>query len=158
MRMLLGWSVFIGLIWFLAFAAVQIAATMTPSPVDADALRILSKTLQDIGWGLASFAKPLLQLAIVLLILLEAAKRLGLISDQATLTSTYDTMLRSIRIQAVIAIIIVTAVSISALAGVGQTDVLKDLALVVVGFYFGSRKEDHLPENTRRSPSEPPLP
>jgi len=145
MKMLFGWSVFIGVLWFIAFAAAQIATTMAHGGPDADAMMQLTRTIQDIGWGLASFAKPLLQLAIILLILLEAGKRLGIVSDQMTLASTYDRLLGSTTIQAAIAIIIVTAVSISALAGVGQTDVLKDLALVVVGFYFGTKKaEDRL--------------
>ncbi len=43
-------------------------------------------------------------------------------------------------VQALIAIIIVSSVCIAALAGVREVNALKDLALVVVGFYFGSRR------------------
>jgi hypothetical protein len=152
MKMLFGWSLFVGLVWFIAFAAVQAGVAAAPPDV-ANALQPVSRALQEIGWGLASFARPLLQLAIVLLILLEAGKRLGIISDQMTLASTADRILGSTSIQAVIAIIIVVAVSISALAGIGDTGVLKDLALVVVGFYFGSKAKDtdsNHPDDTGR--------
>jgi hypothetical protein len=138
MKMLFGWSLFVGLVWFVAYVAVQVGSATAPAEI-ANALIPISRSLETIGWGLATFAKPLLQLAIVLLILLEAGKRLGIISDQTTIAGTYDRILGSTSIQAAIALIIVVAVSIAALAG-NQTDVLKDLALVVVGFYFGTRK------------------
>jgi hypothetical protein len=43
-------------------------------------------------------------------------------------------------VQAFIAVAIVGALVIGALAGIGRIDTLKDIALVVVGFYFGTRR------------------
>jgi hypothetical protein len=120
----------------LVFAALQAAAVMYPNQ---PAVQPVLEMTERIGWGLAPFIKPILQLALVLVILIEAGRRLGIISDQ-TLSGSYGLILESASIQAVIAIIIVVAVSISALAGIGDTPVLKDLALVVVGFYFGTRR------------------
>ncbi len=157
MRMLFGWSVFVGLLWFVAFVAVQTGVATAPPDI-ANALQPVAAYLRDIGWGLASFARPLLQLAIVLLILLEAGKKLGVISDQMTLAGTYDRVLSSTSIQAVIAIIIVAAVSISALAGVGDTAVLKDLALVVVGFYFGTKTKERDGQGGASLPERAPAP
>jgi hypothetical protein len=156
MRMLVGWSVIVGLIWFLTFAALQVLAVSSPDT--ARHLEPIMQLLEGIGVGLATFIKPLLQLAIVLLILLEAAKRLGFVSDQMTISVSTSSILQSKSIQAVIAIIIVAAVSISALAGVGDTAVLKDLALVVVGFYFGTKAKEHDGQGDAISPDRAPAP
>jgi hypothetical protein len=119
------------------FAALQALAVMYPN---RPAVQPVLEMTERIGWGLAPFIKPILQLALVLVIWIEAGRRLGIISDQMTLSGSYGLIIESASIQAVIAIIIVVAVSISALAGIGDTPVLKDLALVVVGFYFGTRR------------------
>jgi hypothetical protein len=138
MKLVFGWSVFVGLIWVLVFVGLQAVGALYPA--QAGNVEHLLDIVTQIGKALGDFVKPILQLALVLIILIEAAKRLGLISDDASLVGTYRSLAESASIQAVIAIIIVVAVSISALAGIGDTGVLKDLALVVVGFYFGTHR------------------
>lgn len=47
-----------------------------------------------------------------------------------------------LNVQAVMAIIIITSLSLLALVNVNGANVVKDIALVVVGFYFGSRRTE----------------
>lgn len=80
------------------------------------------------------FAKPLLQLSVVLLIVDWILGKFGL-----SLASRRRAGL-DWNIQTIIALMVVGAFSIAALGGLSGVSVLKDLALVVVGFYFGSQK------------------
>lgn len=149
---------FVGLIWFLAFLSFQIFGFLHPD-LRNDVQPIVERIF-DIGAGLASFISPILQLALVLLIIMEAGRRIGIGSDGFSLANVLSTNAGSTSIQAIIAIIIVLAVSIAALGGIGRVDVLKDLALVVVGFYFGSRRQnlssglDPVPPNDTASSSQ----
>ena len=79
------------------------------------------------------FVRPLVQLVIILAIVEWILKRLGisLFSEKTKFEWT---------IQTVIAVILVSAFAIVAL-GAGEITALKDLALVVVGFYFGTQKK-----------------
>jgi hypothetical protein len=49
MRMLFGWSVFVGLVWFLIFATLQVVAITYPD--QADKLAVVRTTVEQIGWG-----------------------------------------------------------------------------------------------------------
>jgi hypothetical protein len=141
MRTIVGWSVVIGLLWFLAYVALQALAAAFPE--QRGTIDPAIAELHSIGFGLGDFIRPIFQLALVLIILVEAARRLGVFSDTTGIATGIRSFSQTASVQAIIAIIIVVAVSISALGGLGDTTVLKDLALVVVGFYFGSRRSQN---------------
>jgi hypothetical protein len=84
--------------------------------------------------------EPALQFGAILAILLYAAERIGLTNNQQLKVAGSN----AAGIQPMIALIVVGAFSLSALTGLGgsrEAD-LKDIALVVVGFYFGTRRRD----------------
>jgi hypothetical protein len=141
MRTIVGWSVVVGLLWFLAYVALQAFAAAFPE--QRGAIDPAIAELHSIGFGLGDFIRPIFQLALVLIILVEAARRLGVFSDTTGIATGIRSFSQTASVQAIIAMIIVVAVSISALGGLGDTAVLKDLALVVVGFYFGSRRSQN---------------
>lgn len=81
------------------------------------------------------FVKPLVQLVIILAIVDWLLKRLGIsvFSDKTKFEWN---------VQTVIAIVIISAFALAALSGADIAS-LKDVALVVVGFYFGTQKKQN---------------
>jgi len=79
------------------------------------------------------FFVPFLQLALLFLIIDWLLTRFGI--DVLSKGRSFDW-----NIQTVIALIVISAFAIAALAGLNGVGALKDVALVVVGFYFGSQK------------------
>jgi len=130
-------TVLIGLLWFVSLLGLEAYVIAHPEQSQLTALLAELKTTGD---SLGRFISPLLQLSLVLLILIGLARYFnieiprGLAGFQRGALSSMNT------IQALIALIIVSAFCIAALAGLDGAGSLKDLALVVVGFYFGSRR------------------
>jgi len=137
MKAIIGWTVFVGVLWLTLYASVQI--TLVEFPDTRSALDPVLDNISSIGRELASFIRPILQLALILVIIIEAARKVGFFHEGGMPINIFSSDFRSANIQGVIAIIIVGSVAIAAL-GYGNVDVLKDLALVVVGFYFGTRR------------------
>ncbi len=79
------------------------------------------------------FAKPLVQLVLILAIVDWILKRLGITILGNKIPFQWN-------IQTIIALIVVSGFSLVAMSE-GAIDPLKDLALVVVGFYFGTQKK-----------------
>ena len=128
MRSVLTAAVLIFLIVFAAYLLVELLPSDTFGGVDR--VRIVSERIGLVageGWR---FARPLLQLIVVLLILEWLLLRAGLRVDLAGFNLTWD-------IRSLLALLVVVAFSLAALAGSPATDALKDVCLVVVGFYFG---------------------
>lgn len=83
------------------------------------------------GWA---FARPLLQLIIVLLIVEWLFARTGFNLGISEITTRWNA-------QTFIAGLIVTTFCISVLADIQAVAYLKDVVLIVIGFYFGSRAQ-----------------
>ena len=134
MKAVIGWTLFTAVLWFLAL----IGATLLLAYINSPPVQALQQAL--ILWGpeLARFIAGPLTLAIVLYVLFNTAEgmklteRFGLPSELTLGTN----------VQALLAIVLILAFAVSAIGGVGDTGSLKDIALVVVGFYFGSRKRE----------------
>jgi hypothetical protein len=90
-------------------------------------IRIISKNAYD-------FLKPFLQLVLILVILQWILEKLGINFQQGNFKVNSN-------VQTVIALIVVIAFALAALSGSEGTAALKDIALVVVGFYFGTNKK-----------------
>jgi hypothetical protein len=99
------------------------------------------------GW---EFLRPLLQLIIVFLILDWLLARLGV---QLKLNEFKG----SVNVQTFIACIIIATFCIAVLAGLNDgLGYLKDVVLIVIGFYFGTRARPEVPAATIRAPQDPP--
>ena len=137
MNTIIRWVVVLGLIWFIALMGITIAQFYVPPDIHSP-LPIILGQLQNWGEKLGNFIAPVLQLALILLILITTAERFGLSTERKW--PTLASLSAGNNIQAFIAVAIVGAVVVGALANVQRIDILKDLALVVVGFYFGTRR------------------
>ncbi|WP_105430218.1 hypothetical protein [Neorhizobium sp. T6_25] len=130
-------TVVLGVLWLLLVLGIQYLALEQPSNMSIAAL---NGTVQTWSQAMGQFISPILQLALILIILLAAAEKLGFsASDANNNTFSLFGLAKSTSVQAFIAVAIIVAVVIGALANIARIDVLKDLALVVVGFYFGKR-------------------
>jgi hypothetical protein len=140
MRTVLNWIVVIGLIW-LAAVGTTTGLIAGDVPDSSGAIRSLNSSLISWGPALGGFIAGPLSLAIILHILISMAEKLGWRTDALT-SMSFDPRRLSMGsgVQAVIAVVIIIAFAVSALGNVGQVSALKDIALVVVGFYFGDRK------------------
>jgi hypothetical protein len=93
--------------------------------------RFVSEKLEKIGRDIWDFGKPILHAALVLAIALSLLSFFNL--DMKSLTATIQWDIRS-----VLAFLVVGSFCLSAIAGSSYTGFLKDVTLVVLGFYFGS--------------------
>jgi hypothetical protein len=114
----------------------------TTSSADAQASVHTIEQVTKEGW---SFARPLLQLLVVLVLLQWFAAKSNLKIPTAFTTFAWDARL-------VVALLIIMTFCIAALAGL--TDGLKEAALVVLGFHFGSLSRDKSIAS-RTAPVEP---
>jgi hypothetical protein len=80
-------------------------------------------------WG---FIAPLLSIAVLLLIVDWFLRRLGI-------RFTGTTGLSNINVQAAIALLVIGSLALASFVSKETAEPLKELSLVVVGFYFGSR-------------------
>ena len=113
---------------FVAYLAVELVPSQYLGGFDR--ARIVSDSIKVVaneGWD---FVRPFIQLIIILAILQPLVEKSGVKLNLATLGSNLD-------VRATIAILVVVAFCVAALAGVSGYSALKDVALVVVGFYFG---------------------
>jgi hypothetical protein len=134
----LRWIVYLTislLIFFLiAYTALSVGAIYDQ---DAQRKQVLSEVAGQIGaigrngWG---FIRPFLQLILVLVIIDWILSKWGINLQSNVFRFEWN-------IQTLIALIVIGAFAIAALGGISDgIGTLKDLALVVVGFYFGTQK------------------
>src|SRR5215467_14547217 len=117
---------------FLVIFAAYLALELLPSEYfgGVDRVRIVSANIESLGSEAWSFARPLLQLIVVLAILEWVLGRLGIKLDLGRLDLSRD-------IRSLLAIMVVIGFSLAALSGSLGSGALKDVCLVVLGFYFG---------------------
>ena len=134
--------IFVGILGFIVwvssiYATFLISAQGTSN--DNDAAQKIQSILLHAGEVTGSLISPAIQLGLILSVLIYAARAIGF--------GSLDTAARlrdsnySFNVQAIIAIIVIGSFSISAISGLGQTSDLKEITLVVVGFYFGTRRK-----------------
>lgn len=133
-------TVLLGILWLLVVLAVQYFSFLEPTNLS---ISNLNHTIQNWTIALGSFISPILQLALILVIVFAFIEKFGLSTTDANhQTLNLIGIAKNSNVQAFIAVAIIIAVVIGALADIDRIDVLKDLALVVVGFYFGRRKDE----------------
>jgi hypothetical protein len=123
------WLVTLIIAYFALYAGVSYVAFFE-NP-DSSTLKGIQAELHDMGAAGWNFVRPLLQLSIVLLLLAWALDRFNIKWDLSSLSSEQT-------VKGLLAVLIVVGLILSVLGGLGYTSELKDVALVVIGFYFGT--------------------
>lgn len=113
-------------------------------------IKTIAEDIRVIAIFAFDFVRPFLQLVIILIILEWLLNRFGISLNPNALKFDWN-------VQTVIGIVIILAFALAALSGVPGASMLKDVALVVVGFYFGSQKKltETTGEADSRSDNEP---
>lgn len=100
--------------------------------LDKDVAQAIAMEIKTFGLSTFTFLKPFLQLALLLIIVDWILRKFGVEYKSGFKKISWNT-------QTIMGLIIISAFTLSALSGIGVTH-LKDIALVVVGFYFGTQK------------------
>lgn len=129
MRFVLVSAALFALIVLVAVVFVEFQMIDPQHPTQLDTIHALLLGFGATAW---EFAKPLLQLIIVLTIVDWLLGRLGVRIRLENLSSTWS-------IQTFIAGAIISTFCIAALASIPAVGYLKDVVLIVIGFYFGTR-------------------
>lgn len=134
LRLLLNVVVFIFVIFLIIYIGININSSYEDNTERITMMQNVNNEIKLIAYSVFEFIRPFLQLIIILLILEWLINRFG-ISTNKNFTSI------SWNVQTIIALIVIVAFSLAALSGIQGAGMLKDLALVVVGFYFGTQKK-----------------
>lgn len=140
MRTAIVVAAFLLLLFIVAIVGLEFAAVSYPEA--ANEFRETKNVVSDIGRQAWVFARPILQLIVVLFIINWFAKSSGI--D----LSKYD-LHKGIDIRAFIAIFVIVSFCIASLGGITGASDLKDITLAVVGFYFGSKATERQQELDR---------
>lgn len=136
MRSIIGIAALLFLVIFGAYLIVELIPSDQLGGIDR--VRIVSGHIESLARETWTFARPILQLILILIILEWVLTRAGIQVDLSKLKLTWD-------IRALLAIIVVIAFSLGALAGSPMAGLLENVCLVVLGFYFGGMTK-HTPE------------
>ena len=146
MSSILRWIVGVGFLWLVVtlgltayVARFEVSPQGPTSPADAVVYN-MSKSVLEWGQQLGHFIAPIVQIALIVMILIAAAERFGF-TEEKRLWGGFEALGAANNVQAFIAVTVIGALVIGVLGGVEKVDALKDLALVVVGFYFGTRRK-----------------
>lgn len=130
---LISTALWVFVLIFVVFVAMSVAPTFLEG-AEKERIVLASNTVAAIGAGVWNFARPLLQLAVVLAIVDWLIRRWSI-------AGSFSSFGRDFNIQAIVALIVIGAFAVAVLSGITEgVGALKDLALVVVGFYFGTQR------------------
>lgn len=129
MRTFLVLVTIMGLLLIAAAVGIELASTDPGMAQQLSNARTLVWRIGDNAW---SFARPLLQLIAVLLILEWIFSRVGIRLRLSEITTDWN-------VQTFIAGIIIVTFCIAVLADIQAVGYLKEVVLIVIGFYFGTR-------------------
>lgn len=134
LRLILNTTIWIFVILLFFYVGVRISLTYDIQQKQADLLGTIAGDLKTISISVFEFVRPFLQLVIILIILEWLLGRFGISLDKNFRFKERNT-------QTAIAMVVIIAFALAALSGVENAGMLKDVALVVVGFYFGTQKK-----------------
>jgi len=117
---------------FVGYIGVQIAALADPDYNRIQIYHMVSGQIESLILAIWEFIRPFIQIIILLVIVDWVFRRVG-IDIRSKTTFNWNA-------PSLIVFIIVGAFALAALTGVQGATYLKDLALVAVGFFFGSQK------------------
>lgn len=133
LRWIIGWTMTLFVLLLVAYLGFSYASIWDQNPDHQRIFQVALMHLPEIARTLWNFIRPFVQLVLVLLIVDWILGRWGI---------SFKSKIQELEwnVQTMIALIVIGAFSIAALGGIGGADALKDLALVVVGFYFGTQR------------------
>jgi hypothetical protein len=126
----IGWLIFLVFAYLALYGAVSVA-TFYANATASKTIGAIRDQLRDIGGAGWQFLSPLLQLAIVLIIITWAVERFDVGLKIPDIASDQN-------IKGTIALIVIGGFLIAVLGSLRYTSDIKDVALVIIGFYFGS--------------------
>jgi hypothetical protein len=132
LRSLLSWFGFLFFFLIVAYFGLSVWGLLGNSDQSHLLTISLLPSIAALGGGAWNFARPLLQLVILLVIIDWVFRRMGVQLGVGVRRFDWN-------VQAIIAIVVIAAFAVAELGGLGGRG-LKDLALVVVGFYFGTQR------------------
>lgn len=126
---------------------VFIGLASTQSGGDLRMYSTIAEEIKYFGIGTFNFLRPFLQLVIILILVEWLLGKFN-----TSLWSSGGTIVWNI--QTVIGLIIIAGFTLAALAGINGVANLKEIALVVVGFYFGTQRKSIQDDNISHSKNE----
>ena len=130
LKLILNLALFTFFILLISYIGIEIADQYLGKGI----YHSLAETIKNIGSRAFDFASPFIQLIIILIVLEWIIQKLGISVNKNLLQYEWN-------VQGLIGMVIVIAFALAALSGVAGAAMLKDVALVVVGFYFGTQKK-----------------
>ena len=134
LRLIINTSIIIFIILLIAYISIKVAISYDNDQVRVGLLRDIAEDIRLLGIFVFEFVRPFLQLVIILIVLEWLLGRFGISLNRSILKIDWN-------VQTIIATVVMIAFSLAALSGVEGASMLKDVALVVVGFYFGTQKK-----------------
>ncbi len=132
LKWIINLTIFLALLFLIAIVSVQIAALYDRE--HQQTYQEIATLLMGMGRGGWDFVRPFMQLVLILIIVDWILGKWGISWQSTSLGITWN-------VQTIIALVVVGAFAIAAMGGLGGVGALKDLALVVVGFYFGTQQK-----------------
>jgi hypothetical protein len=152
MSSILKWIVGVRAVWFAVTLGLMayltwVHASSQGAPAGATSVgeQVVTGVLAHVlDWGtqLGHFIAPIVQIALIIMIMIAAAERFGFTAEKR-LWSGFAALGAENNVQAFIAVAIIGGLVLGMFGGLLGSDAikdLKDLALVVVGVYFGTRR------------------
>ena len=137
LRLIVNTTIAVFIIILLAFVGAQVGLSLLSDDSDnfrrIELLTSFSESMRILAIYVFDFIQPFLQLILILTILEWLLNKFGIPLNKSTLKFDWNA-------QTLIGIVVIVAFSLAALSGVAGASMLKDVALVVVGFYFGTQK------------------
>lgn len=134
LRVILNTTIFVFILLLIIYVSIRVAITYDTDYKRVDLLRSVAEDIRLLSLSVFQFVRPFLQLVIILVILEWLLNKFGLSLKR-------DSMRLDWNVQTIIALVVIIAFALAALSGVEGAGMLKDVALVVVGFYFGTQKK-----------------
>ncbi len=149
LRLIINTTIFIFIFLLIVYVAIRVVLVYDIDIKREELLQTTAEDLRSIGIYVFDFIRPFLQLVIILVILEWLLNKFGISLNLNILKLDKN-------VQTPIALVIIVAFALAALSGVDGAGMLKDVALVVVGFYFGTQKKvtEVVKEDTRITTTE----
>lgn len=145
LKWIVYWTIFLFILFLVAYVGLNVAAIYDPVPERKQLFATIAVQVGTIGREGWWFIKPFLQLIVVLVIISWILDKFGVNLHSKVFQFEWN-------VQTLIALLVIGAFTIAALGGItAGIGTLQDLALVVIGFYFGSQRksvEIQTPEGT----------
>ncbi len=135
-------TIWIGVLFLIAYIGINVAIAVLQQNAAYNEGRETVQLLEGMAARVAAlsyeawqFIKPFLQIIVILIIVEWILDKFGISLSRKGLKLDWN-------VQTILALVVISAFALAALSGANTSiGALKDLALVVVGFYFGTQRK-----------------